>query len=60
MAGQEEVSDEDYTNGLDALSSLISGRVRGDGKNWSHAFDMMKIYLEVSLICTEYTQCAGL
>ncbi|KAG7671069.1 hypothetical protein Ndes2526B_g01154 [Nannochloris sp. 'desiccata'] len=46
MAGQGEVSDEEYNKGLDALSSLISGRVRADGKNWSHAFDMMKIYLE--------------
>ena len=55
MAGPGEVTDEEYNKGLDALSSLISGRVRGDGKNWSHAFDMMKIYLEVSSISTIYT-----
>ncbi len=48
MASPEEVSDEEYTKGLGALSSLISGRARADGKNWSHAFDMMKVYLEVS------------
>ena len=48
MSGPEDVSDEDYQKGLDALSSLISGRVRADGKNWSHAFDMMKVYLEAS------------
>lgn len=48
MGGNGEFSDADYQKGLDALSSLISGRVRSDGKNWSHAFDMMQVYLEVS------------
>lgn len=60
MAGQGQVSDEEYNKGLDALSSLISGRVRADGKNWSHAFDMMKIYLEVSSFSTNHTQCVSL
>ena len=48
MEGNGDVSDDEYQKGLDALSSLISGRVRSDGKNWSHAFDMMQTYLEVS------------
>ena len=48
MESASDVTDEEYQKGLDALSSLISRRVRADGKNWSHAFDMMKIYLEVS------------
>ena len=39
--------DKEYQDGLDALSSLISGRARADGKNWSHAFEMMQVYLEV-------------
>lgn len=47
MASGDDVDDEAYQKGLDALSSLISGRVRADGKNWSHAFDMMQVYLEV-------------
>ena len=48
MASPAPPSDEEYQKGLDALSSLISGRVRSDGKNWSHAFEMMQLYLEVS------------
>ena len=50
MTTSDAVSDEEYQKGLDVLSSLISGRVRSDGKNWSHAFEMMKIYLEVRSI----------
>ena len=44
MAAEE---DQEYQAALDALSTLISGRQRADGKNWAHAFDMMKVYLEV-------------
>jgi hypothetical protein len=40
-------TEEEYQAGLQALSSLISGKVRSDGKTWSHAFEMMQIYLEV-------------
>jgi len=47
MAASDVPSSEDYQKGLEALSSLISGRVRADGKNWSHAFEMMQKYLEV-------------
>ncbi len=50
MEGPDAVSDEEYQRGLDVLSSLISGRVRGDGTQWAHAFDMMKVYLEVSCL----------
>ena len=32
---------------LTAVDSLISGKKRSDGKNWSHAFDMMDVFLEV-------------
>lgn len=59
MAGQGEVSNEEYNKGLDALSSLISGRARADGKSWSHAFDMMKIYLEVCSIAPNHAHCAS-
>ncbi|GAB4823124.1 hypothetical protein N2152v2_010170 [Parachlorella kessleri] len=38
--------DTEYQKALDALSSLISGKQRSDGRNWAHAFDMMKVYLE--------------
>lgn len=43
---ETSVTDEAYQKGLDALSSLISGRTRGDGKKWSHAFEMMETYLQ--------------
>ena len=33
---------------LKAVDTLISGKKRSDGKNWSHAFDMMDLFLEVS------------
>ena len=36
-----------YDEALRLLSSLISGKRRTDGKNWSHAFEMMQSYLEV-------------
>ena len=56
MSRSNEVSDAEYQKGLDALSSLISGRVRSDGKNWSHAFEMMKVYLEVRLLLISPSQ----
>jgi hypothetical protein len=40
--------DDEYARAQDLLSSLISGK-RGDGAQWAHAFDMMQIYLEVSV-----------
>lgn len=40
--------DAEYDRAQEALSTLISGRQRADGKNWAHAFDMMKVYLEAS------------
>lgn len=40
------MTDEAYQKGLDALSSLISGRTRADGTKWSHAFEMMETYLQ--------------
>lgn len=40
----------EYERGLKALSSLISGRQRADGKNWSHAFELMKVHLEVRVL----------
>ena len=43
--------DAEYQKALDALSSLISGKQRSDGRNWAHAFDMMKVYLEVGAGC---------
>ena len=46
MKASSPPDEAEYQEGLDVLSSLISGRVRGDGKNWSHAYDMMKVYLE--------------
>jgi hypothetical protein len=39
--------DGEYEKALEALSTLISGKQRSDGRNWSHAVEMMKVYLEV-------------
>ena len=40
--------DEEYERALEALSSLISGRMRKDSGMWAHAFEMMQCYLEAS------------
>lgn len=48
VCGEMAASDEDreWQRAEEALSTLISGRQRADGKNWAHAFDMMRVYLE--------------
>lgn len=45
--------EDEYAEGLRLLSSLISGNQRGDAGNWSHAFEMMRAYLEVKAITTD-------
>jgi hypothetical protein len=45
--GDAEPTEAEWEAGLEALSGLISGRARSDGRNWSHAFEMMEAYLEV-------------
>ena len=45
-AGMEDV-EEEYARALVALSGLISSHRRADGKFWDHAFEGMKVYLEV-------------
>lgn len=41
-------SDQEFQQAMDALGTLISGKVRGDGKTWKDAFEYMQVYLEVS------------
>jgi len=38
---------EGYDPALKALSGLISGKKRADTQFWTHAFQGMKVYLEV-------------
>jgi hypothetical protein len=45
--------EDEYAEGLRLLSSLISGKQRVDTGNWSHAFEMMREYLEVKAITTD-------
>lgn len=47
MNGQQHTWDDT----LLAVDSLISGKKRSDGRNWSHAFDMMDLFLEVRRCC---------
>jgi hypothetical protein len=42
--------EDEYAEGLRLLSSLISGKQRVDTGNWSHAFEMMREYLEVKAV----------
>lgn len=44
---------QDWQSALTALDSLISGKPRSDGASWSHAFDMMRIYLQVRSIAEQ-------
>ena len=38
---------DDYDGALTALSGLISGKRKADPQFWTHAFEGMKVYLEV-------------
>ena len=40
-------TDTDMQEAMTALTTLISGRQRKDGRTWETAFDYMKVYLEV-------------
>jgi len=42
-----EMDPEGYDPALKALSGLISGKKRADTQFWTHAFQGMKVYLEV-------------
>ena len=46
-SGDDELADE-YARAMDALGGLISSHRRADGKFWTHAFDGMRVYLEVA------------
>lgn len=50
MGSGADVEDieEEYSRALEALSGLISSHRRADGKFWDHAFEGMKVYLEVN------------
>ncbi len=41
------MADPEYDWAISSLNSLISGKQRIDSGNWHHAFDMMRVYLEV-------------
>lgn len=36
-----------YEQALAEMGSLISGKKRPDGRNWSHAFESMAVHLQV-------------
>ena len=40
--------DEELNKAMDALSSLITRKQRGDGRNYATAYDYMQVYLDVS------------
>ena len=39
--------DDELNKAMDALSTLISRKQRGDGRNYATAYDYMQVYLEV-------------
>ena len=41
---------DSYDAALTALGSLISGKQRSHGERWKHAYDGMRVYLEVILL----------
>ena len=41
--------DDELHKAMDALSSLITRKQRGDGRTYATAYDYMQIYLEVTL-----------
>ncbi len=48
--------DQEFQQAMDALGTLISGKVRGDGKTWKDAFEYMQVYLEVSRLPLWFTK----
>lgn len=40
--------DDELNKAMNALSSLISRKQRGDGQNYATAYDYMQVYLDVS------------
>jgi hypothetical protein len=42
---------DQYEKALAALGSLISGTKRSHGEKWQHAYEGMRVFLEVSEPC---------
>ena len=47
--------DDELNKAMDALSSLISRKQRGDGRTYATAYDYMQVYLEVSFPCQSFS-----
>lgn len=43
-----ELRAKTYDDALKALGGLISGKKRGGGDTWEHAYDGMRVFLEAS------------
>ncbi len=43
------IDNKGYDEALKALGGLISGKKRPNGSSWSHAFESMRVHLDVWL-----------